>query len=137
MGDEFYSIIKLTSGEEIFSLVSIDENDGDPIIVLQNPVVMKVLHNGPTSYVKIKPWMEIASDDIFLIKLDKVITMTESRDERVIELYNQYLSEDDDSIEVYKPGGGAVKPSEKMGYISSVKDARKRLEELFKGLKES
>jgi hypothetical protein len=81
--------------------------------------------------------MEIASDDIFLIKLDKVITMTESKDERVIELYNQYLSEDNDSIEVYKPGGGAVKPSEKMGYISSVKDARKRLENLFNGLKEN
>ena len=29
MGDEFYSSIKLVSGEEIFSLVSIDENDGE------------------------------------------------------------------------------------------------------------
>jgi hypothetical protein len=81
--------------------------------------------------------MEIANDDIFLIKLDKVITMTESKDERIIELYNQYLSEDNDSIEVYKPSSGAVKPSEKMGYISSVEDARKKLEDLFKGLKES
>jgi hypothetical protein len=136
MGDEFYSIIKLVSGEEIFSLVSVDENDGDPIIVLQNPIVMKVLHNGSTSYVKIKPWMEIASDDIFLIKLDKVITMTESKDEKIIELYNQYLSDDNDSIEIPKHDG-AVKPSEKMGYISSVEDARKKLEDLFKGLKES
>jgi hypothetical protein len=29
MGDEFYAIIKLISGEEVLSLVSIDENDGD------------------------------------------------------------------------------------------------------------
>ena len=33
MGDEFYSVIKLITGEEIFSVVSIDENDGDPIIM--------------------------------------------------------------------------------------------------------
>jgi hypothetical protein len=45
-----------------------------------------------------------------------------------------YLNED--SIEVYKPGG-KVKPSTKMGYIGSVEDARKKLEDIFKGIKES
>ena len=35
MGDEFYAIIKLVSGEEVLSLVSVDENDGDPLIVIQ------------------------------------------------------------------------------------------------------
>jgi hypothetical protein len=134
MGDEFYAIIKLVSSEEIFSLVIIDENDGDPVIILQNPVIMKVFHNGQGSYIKVKPWMEIPNDDVFLIKLDKVITMTETKDKKMIELYNHYLS--DDSVEVYKPGG-KVKPSEKMGYISSVEDARKRLENFFKGIKES
>ena len=73
MKKEFYCIIKLVSSEEIMSLVSVDENDGDPIIILQNPVVMKMLDT-PTheTYVKMKPWMEIADDDIFFIKLDKV-----------------------------------------------------------------
>ena len=37
MGDEFYCILKLVSGEEILSLIMIDENNGDPIIILQNP----------------------------------------------------------------------------------------------------
>ena len=35
MGEEFYAAIKLVTGEEIFSLVSVDENGGDPIIILQ------------------------------------------------------------------------------------------------------
>jgi len=134
MGDEFYAIIKLVSSEEIFSLVIIDENDGDPVIILQNPVIMKVFHNGQGSYIKVKPWMEIPNDEVFLIKLDKVITMTETKDKKMIDLYNHYLS--DDSVEVYKPGG-KVKLSEKMGYISSVEDARKRFENSFKGIKES
>ena len=45
MGDEFHAAIKLISGEEIFALMSIDENDGDPILLLQNPVIMKVLES--------------------------------------------------------------------------------------------
>jgi len=135
MGEDFYAIIKLISGEEILSLVMVDENDGDPIIVLQNPVVMKV-HSGPTgSYVKVKPWIELADDDFFMIKLDKVITMTETKDKKLIQLYQHYMT-DDDSIELYKPSG-EVKVSDKMGYVSSVEDARKKLEELYKGLKES
>jgi hypothetical protein len=130
MGEEFYCILKLVSSEEILSLVSIDENDGDPIIILQNPVVMKaVTSSSDLSYVKIKPWMEISDDDIFFIKLDKVITMTETTDKKLIDLYEYYIN--DNSIEVYKPHGQVSLDSE-MGYIDSVKDARKKLEDLFK-----
>ena len=130
MEEEFYSILKLVSGEEIFSLISVDENDGDPIIILQRPVIMKTVTNSnDISYIKIKPWMEISDDDIFFIKLDKVITMTESKDTRLIQLYEYYL--DDDTVEVYKPGGQVSLDSE-MGYIDTVKDARKKLEDLFK-----
>jgi len=135
MGDDFYCVLKLVSGEEILSLVCVDENDGDPIIVLQNPVVVKV-YSGPTgSQVKIKPWMELPNDDFFMIKLDKIITMTETTDKKLIHLYHHYLS-DDDSIELYK-SSGEVKLSNEMGYVSSVEDARKKLEELYKGIKES
>ena len=31
MGDEFYSILKLVSGEEIFAMVCVDESDDEPI----------------------------------------------------------------------------------------------------------
>jgi hypothetical protein len=135
MGDEFYCILKLVSGEEILSLIMVDKNDGDPILVLQNPVIMKPVTNSTgDSYVKIKPWIEMSSDDMFLIKLDKVITMTETKDIKLIQLYEHYVN--NDSIEVYKPAG-EVKPSPSMGYVSSVKEARKKLENLYKDNKES
>ncbi len=134
MGEEFYCVLKLVSGEEILSLILVDENDGDPVVVLQNPVIIKMIENQGTTIVKIKPWIELSDDDFFMIKLDKIITMTETKDKKLIELYNNYISED--TIDVYKPGG-PVKPSSKMGYIGSVEDARKRLERLFKGIKES
>ena len=135
MGDEFYAIIKLVSGEEILSLVFVDENDGDPVLVLQNPVTMKTYNNQHGMYLKVKPWMELSDDDFFIVKLDRIITMTETKDKRILDIYNNYI-EDDDSIDVYNPSG-QVKPSSKMGYISSVEDARKSLERIFKGLKES
>jgi len=135
MGEEFYCILKLISGEEILSLIMIDENDGDPVIVLQNPVTMKMFHNHHGSHIKVKPWMELSSDDFFIIKMDKIITMTETKDKKLIEIYDNYVN-DSDTIETYTPGG-KVKPSTKMGYISSVEDARKSLERIFKDIIES
>ena len=94
MGEEFYCILKLVSGEEILSLIMVDENDGDPIIILQNPVIVKPLTNSTgESYIKIKPWIEISNDDMFLIKLDKVITMTETTDIKLIQVYEYYLQD--------------------------------------------
>lgn len=133
MGEEFYAIIKLVSGEEILSLVLIDDNDGDPILVLQNPVMMKSYTNQHGTYLKVKPWIEMSDDDFFIIKPDKVITMTETDDKRILNIYNSYI-EDSDTTDVYRPSG-QVKPSPKMGYISSVEDARKSLERIFKDIK--
>ena len=128
MGEEFHAVIKLVTGEEIFSLVCVDENDGDPILLLMNPVVMKVMRNHVGQYVKVKPWMEIPSDDLYVIKYDKIITMTEVKEGNMIEFYNRYLNEDDVDFE----DDGRTKISDKMGYISSVDDAREMLENLYK-----
>ena len=137
MQEEFYSIIKLVSGEEVLSLISIDENDGDPLIILQNPICIKMIESSQGLYVKVKSWMELSDDDFFIVRPDKIITMTETKDKNLIEVYNNYI-EDNDSIEVHTPSG-KVKPSSKMGYVSSVEEARKSLENLYnlKDTKES
>jgi len=132
MGEEFYSIIKLVSGEEIFSLVSVDENDGDPLLILQNPIIMKLIHHRSGMHIKIKPWMDLTEDDFFIIGSDKIITMTESRDERLIEIYNNFIEEsDEDNIDYTNSNELKIKPSTKMGYVSSVEKARKELENIF------
>lgn len=134
MGDEFYAAIKLVTGEEIFSLISVDENDGDPIIILQNPVIMKVFANQTGTYMKIKPWMEIPDDDLFLIKLDKIVTMTEIKNQSTIDFYHRYHNDETIDIEV----DGKVSISDKMGYLGSVESARKSLEDIFlKDLKDN
>jgi len=135
MGEEFYCILKLVSGEEILSLIMVDENNDDPIIILQNPIIIKLIESATGGYfVKIKPWIEMSSDDIFFIKLDKVITMTETKDIKLINLYENYLN--NYSIEGNELKG-KVKLSLSMGYVSSVEKARKSLENIFKDNKES
>ena len=128
MEEEFYSIIKLVSGEEIFALVSVDENDENPILVLQNPVIISTVNTPGGSMIKVKPWLNLTEESMFMIRLDKVITMIESKDQRLIDVYNNYNEDVDEDASL----GGSVMPTSKMGYLSSVKDARKDLEDLFK-----
>ena len=78
--------------------------------------------------VKVKPWMDMTDETMFIIRLDKVITMIESKDQKLIDVYNNYNEESDQE----EPLDGCVMPTSKMGYLSSVKDARKDLEDLFK-----
>ena len=128
MGEEFYATLKLITGEEIFALVSVDENDGDSIIMLSTPVVMKMMHSPAGHYVKVKPWLELPDQDLFLIKYDKIITMSEVNDKQMIKFYNRYLNEDDIDIEI----DGKVSLTDKMGFLTTVDDARLKLEEIFK-----
>ena len=129
MGEEFHAVLKLITGEEIFALVAVDENDGDPIIMLQSPVIMKMMQNPTGQYVKIKPWLELPEDDIYLIKYDKIITMTEISDKQMIMFYEKYLNE---SSECDFEIDGRVTLNPKMGLVSTVEDARQRLENIYK-----
>ena len=115
MGEEFYAIIKLTSGEEILSVVCVDESEDEAVIILNNPVTMKYIsHPGMRSLVKVKPWLELSDQDIFVIRQDKIITMTETQDAKLISDYDQFVSDmDDDNIII--PENGQVGLSTQMG----------------------
>ena len=95
--------------------------------------MVMVQANG-NSFVKIKPWMELSSEDIFMIRLDKVITMTECSDGKLIDVYKNYISSDSEEL---ISSDGKVKLTEDMGYKGSVDDFRNKLEDIYKGIKES
>ena len=135
MEEEFYAIIKLVSGEELFSLVMVeDANDEDPLLILQNPLIMYMHNSGRSQFIKVKPWMDLSDEDIYMIRLSKIITMTESKDERLVAIYENFVSEEirqETPIAQFQ-ATGRIKPDSRMGFISSVKDARKKLEADFK-----
>ncbi len=130
--DEFYSSIKLVTGEELFAIVTTDPEAPDKLI-LQDPVVIQVIHGARGSFVRVEPWLHIPNDDFYFIGMDKVVTMTEIDESHdMIEYYCNYLS---DKLEqkygpVFKKGK-RIRPSEKMGYKGTVNDAKRKLEEIF------
>ena len=139
MGDEFYSILKLVSGEEIFALVCVDESEDEPILILHNPIKMKPLHpqSNQLSYIKVTPWMDMTEEDMFVLRMDKVITMTECHDKKLISIYKQYIEEkDEDDLQVIKSRNKKGRMSwpgdPKRGYVSSVQKKREALERIFK-----
>ena len=134
MGEEFYSIIKLVSGEEVFALVCVDESEDEPILILHHPIMMKPLSPlGTINYVKVTPWMEMSDEDMFVLRMDKVITMTECNDKKLINIYKQYVEESqEDGLGVFKPTDNKVKLNSQLGLLSSVEKKRESLEKLFK-----
>ena len=134
MENEFYASIKLVSGEELFSLVSIEDNADNPLILCDKPVTMKMVNTPDGSIVKVRTWMNIPGDDPVVIQWDKVITVTEIKENGIIAIYNNYL--EDERFDISQIGEcrndvkGQLTP--KMGYISTVDDARKYLEEIYK-----
>lgn len=131
MEEEFYSLVKLVSGEEIIAKVSSCDEDDRTILILENPVVIKdivMTKSGIRAY-RVEPWIKVVEDDVFFIDLEKVITMSEIMDKDTIQMYRRYLrdksKDSDDST-------SRVKPSKSMGYVSSVQEFKSILEKLYK-----
>ena len=134
MVDEFYATIKLITGEEIFGSVSVEEDTENPIILITHPVTIKMINSIEGSMVKLTTWLNVPGDDPVVIKWDKVVTMTEIKDKAIISIYNNYLEDEKFYITQVGTADNNVKNklTDKMGYISTVNDARKYLEGIYK-----
>lgn len=120
--EEFYSAIKLVSGEEIFALVSVSEEEERTFLILDNPVIITPVRNkiGIIYGYKVEPWMNIPDDDMYIIEMSKVITMTEVNNEQIIKIYHKF-----------NKSNSKMTIDRKMGFISKVNDARKSLEKTY------
>ena len=125
--DDFYATIKLNSGEEIFAKVAASEEEDRTMLILHTPVTVSEIKNktGLLGY-KVEPWLKTTRDDMFIINMDKVITLTESSDMEMIVMYQHYLR---DAQREYH---NQHRLNRRMGYISNVRDAKENLEKLFK-----
>ena len=130
MEDDFYASLKLISGEEIFSKVSVCDEDNRTMLILAYPVILeeiKLKKQGTVGY-KVEPWIKTASDDMFMMNFDKVMTISESNDLEIISIYNQYIR---DAAED-RTSSSKSSMTKQMGYIASVREAKDLLEKLYK-----
>ena len=126
MGEEFYAIIKLVSGEEIVAVTEIDESGIEPSFLLKSPLKVELTHRGTNTLVRLIPWITIPEEDVYKIGFDKIITFTELEDDHeMINAYNHY------NWQRKTKENHKIKLSEKMGYRGDVDDTRVSLEKLF------
>ena len=129
--DDFYATIKFKSGEEIFAKVAASEEVNRTVLLVSNPIIVSEVQGkkGMLGY-RIERWLKTTKEDMFMIDLSDVLTISESSDVEMISMYQRWLR-DTSKIKNNEP-----KLSRKMGYISNVNDAKDILEKLYK-LKES
>lgn len=130
MEEDFYSTIKLKTGEEVFCKVSPCFEKEKTLLLITNPITISEVKNrsGMTGY-KIEPWLKTAKEDMFIINMDDVLTISESKNIEMIMMYQSYLRRSEDFGSEY---GSRKKIDRKMGYISNVNDAKEILENLYK-----
>ena len=125
--DDFYATIKLKSGEEVFAKVAASEEEDRTMLIIHSPVtVMEIKNKGGLVGYKVEPWLKTTRDDMFIINMYSVITLSESSDMEMIMMYQHYLR---DSQREYH---NQHRLNRRMGYISNVNDAKENLEKIFK-----
>jgi len=125
--DDFYATIKLRSGEELFARVAASEEEDRTMLIIHTPVTFSEIKNknGLVGY-KVEPWLKTTREDMFIINMDNVLTMSESSDLHMIRMYQRFVQDTD------RDNKNQPKISRKMGYISTVHDAKDILEKLYK-----
>ena len=126
MEEDFYASLKLKSGEEIFARVAPSEEDDRTILILSNPICISEVKtkSGLMGY-KVEPWLKTSREDMFIVDMDNVITMSECNDPEMMVLHQQFVHDTGEGI-------GSSKINKRMGYIANVNDAKEILEKIYK-----
>jgi len=125
--EDFYATVKLKTGEEIFAKVAASEEEDRTLLIVSNPVIISEIKSSKFGVVgyKLEPWLKTTTEDLFILKLEDILTMTESSDIDMIIMYQNYLRQS-------KKEGNHSKINRRMGYLANVNDAKEILEKIFK-----
>ena len=127
--DDFYATLKLRSGEEIFAKVAASDEDNRTMLILHHPItVSEIKGRGGIVGYKVEPWLKTTKEDMFIMNMDNVMTLSESKDMEMIMMYQNFLRDSE------RDNPNESKWNRRMGYIATVNAARENLEKIFKDL---
>ena len=125
--DDFYGTIKFKNGEEIFAKIAASEEEDRTMLIVHTPVkVSEVKAKGGIVGYKVEPWLKTSREDMFIINMDNVLTLSESSDMEMIGMYQNFLQDFKRDTE------NNTQLNRKMGYLATVNAARGHLEKIFK-----
>ena len=125
--DDFYATIKFKSGEEIFAKVAASEEDNRTMLILHHPIIIGEIRgkSGIVGY-KVEPWLKTSKEDMFIVNMENVLTLSESSDMEMIIMYKRYLKDSENDRK------NNAKINRRMGYLGNVEETKVYLEKLFK-----
>ena len=125
--DDFYATLKLKSGEEIFAKVAASEEEGRTMLIINNPIIVSEIRgkSGIVGY-KVEPWLKTTKEDMFIMNLDNVMTLSESTDMEMICMHQNFIRDSHEDAQQH------TKLNRRMGYVDTVNAARAKLEEIYK-----
>ncbi len=134
--DDFYGTIKFKNGEEIFAKVAASEEETRTFLLVSNPIMVFEVkkRDGTVCGYKVEPWLKTTNEDMFVVNMDDVLTLSESSDIGMINMYQSFVRQSCDPIgnPFNSSSNNHSKLNRDMGYISSVSDAKDILEKIFK-----
>lgn len=124
--EDFYCSIKLRyTGEEIFGKVAASEEEDRTLLIVSNPIVItETKVRSKTTGHKMEPWLKTSTEDMFILNMDDVLTMSESTNLEMILCYENFVSK------MFRNNYSEL--DRKMGYLGTVEETKKSLEKLFK-----
>ena len=127
MEEEFYATLKLKTGEELFCKVCASEEDDRTLLLVSHPITVQEIKNkiGIIGY-KVEPWLKTTDEDLFIINLEDILTMSESADTEMIGMFETFIK--DSAMEK----STKHRMNRRMGYLGNVNDTKETLEKLFK-----
>ena len=89
MSEEFLAVVKLVSGEEIVAKVTELEDDQ---IVIECPAMMNSSSSRRmnVNIVKVEPWIKSGRETTYIVRMDKVLTISEIFDEDIAHTYTRF-----------------------------------------------
>ena len=130
MEEEFYATVKLLSGEELVAKVCYLPDEDK--VILEKPLMVENAKQRKghieVSGFALKEWISATFDDMFIIKRDHIMTMVEVEGE-LVEFYEKTLTKLESGKSLAGRGNKLPRGS---GYLGSVKEMKKSLEEIYK-----
>ena len=130
MEEEFYATIKLISGEEVIACCSYLPEEEK--VLLDNPLRVETAKQRKgqleVTGFALKEWISATFDNMFIVKRDHIMTMTEIEGE-IVEFYEKTLNRLEGGKSLAGRGNKLPRTS---GYVGSVKEMKKTLEEIYK-----
>jgi hypothetical protein len=97
------------------------------MLIISNPITVNEIKgkSGIVGY-KLEPWLKTSKEDMFIIDLKDVLTLSESSDIEMIMMYQSYIRQS------LKSSTKESKINRRMGYLANVNDAKEILEKLYR-----